>query len=381
MSAVRHTTRRALAASLVLLAAGASGVPAASASGTGTGGPVGGDELARSGVIVNLVRGVPAPPEPPDASWLVADLDTGAVVAARAPHARHLPASTLKALTALVLVPRLDAHTPVVATAADVRADGTRVGMVPGTAYTVRTLFQGLLMTSGNDAAYALARVAGGLPSTVAAMNAEAARLGALDTRAVDPSGLDARGQTSSAYDLALIGRAAMQVPDIRTYVATKQASFPGGRGPDGRPRPAFAIQNHNRLLYNYDGTIGLKNGYTVKARQTFIGVVTRHGHTYIVTEMEGRNASWRPTAKLLDWTFAYAGRLAPVGRLVDPGTVSAENRRAVGERGANAVAAAPDRARPPSTLRVSTWLGVVGLVLAMGLAATYAVGRIVRRP
>jgi len=280
-----------------------------------------------------------------------------------------------------VLVPRLDAHTPVVATAADVRADGTRVGMVPGTAYTVRTLFQGLLMTSGNDAAYALARVAGGLPSTVAAMNAEAARLGALDTRAVDPSGLDARGQTSSAYDLALIGRAAMQVPDIRTYVATKQASFPGGRGPDGRPRPAFAIQNHNRLLYNYDGTIGLKNGYTVKARQTFIGVVTRHGHTYIVTEMEGRNGSWRPTAKLLDWTFAYAGRLAPVGRLVDPGTVSADGSRAVGERGANAVAVAPDRAGPPSATAVGTWLGVVGLLLAMGLAATYAVGRIVRRP
>ena len=93
------------------------------------------------------------------------------------------------------------------ATDADVRADGTRVGMLPGSSYTAGQLFQGLLMASGNDAAYALARVgggAGGVPQSLAAMNARAAQLGAFDAVARDPAGLDRPGQTSSAYDLAL---------------------------------------------------------------------------------------------------------------------------------------------------------------------------------
>ena len=253
-------------------------------------------------------------------------MTTGAIVAARGPHTRRLPASTLKALTALTLIPVLPADRRIVATDADVRADGTRVGLLPGSSYTAGQLFQGLLMSSGNDAAYALARVgggAGGVPQTLAAMNARAAQLGAFDTVARDPSGLDRPGQTSSAYDLALIGRAAMQLPAFRTYVTTKTAMFPGGRGPDGKARRAFLINNHNRLLYNYPGAIGIKNGYTVAARQTFIGAASRGGRTYLLAEMAGTNASWRPKAALLDWAFAHGAGLAPVGRLVDPGSVS----------------------------------------------------------
>jgi D-alanyl-D-alanine carboxypeptidase (penicillin-binding protein 5/6) len=181
-------------------------------------------------------------------------------------------------------------------------------------------------MASGNDAAYALARVgggAGGVRQTLRAMNARATQLGAFDTVARDPAGLDRPGQSSSPYDLALIGRAAMQLPDFRRYVATKSTSFPGGRGPDGKARHAFLINNHNRLLYNYPGTIGIKNGYTLAAKQTFIGAASRGGHTYLVTEMAGTNGSWRPTAALLDWAFAHGAHLAPVGRLVQPGSVS----------------------------------------------------------
>ena len=90
-------------------------------------------------------------------------------------------------------------------------------------------------MASGNDAAYALARVGGGRDATLAAMNAQARRLGAHDTVAKDPSGLDAPGQTSSAYDLALIGRAALQLPAFRTYVTTKHTPFPGRAGKGGK--------------------------------------------------------------------------------------------------------------------------------------------------
>jgi D-alanyl-D-alanine carboxypeptidase (penicillin-binding protein 5/6) len=257
---------------------------------------------------------------------VLADMTTGAIVAARGPHTRRLPASTLKTLTALTLIPVLPADRRIVATGADVRADGTRVGLLPGSSYTAGQLFQGLLMASGNDAAYALARVgggAGGVPQTLRAMNARAAQLGAFDTVARDPAGLDRPGQSSSAYDLALIGRAAMQLPDLRRYVTTKHVSFPGGTGPDGKARRAFVINNHNRLLYNYPGTIGIKNGYTVAAKQTFIGAASRGGHTYLFTEMAGTNGSWRPTAALLDWAFAHGTRLAPVGRLVQPGSTA----------------------------------------------------------
>ena len=114
-----------------------------------------------------------------------------------------------------------------------------------------------------------------------------------------------------------------MRLPAFRTYVTTKTAMFPGGKGPDGKARRAFIINNHNRLLYNYPGTIGIKNGYTVAARQTFIGAASRGGRTYLLAEMAGTNASWRPKAALLDWAFAHGADLAPVGRLVDPGSVS----------------------------------------------------------
>ncbi|WP_270886351.1 D-alanyl-D-alanine carboxypeptidase family protein [Pedococcus sp. 5OH_020] len=281
---------------------------------------VGGPRLASMGLVTDLPAGVPAPPTLRDVAWLLADLDTGAVVAAKAPHARLLPASTLKTLTALTLLPRVQPTRMITATAEDANADGTRVGMVPGLTYTGRQLFEGLLMSSGNDAAYALAAAGGGRQATLAAMNEEAAYLGAHDTVAKDPAGLDMPGQTSSAYDLALIGRAALGLKDFRSYVTTKQVDFPGAVNPKTKRRATYRITNHNRLLFNYPGTIGIKNGYTEAAKRTFISAVTREGRTYLLSEMYGLDASWRPQAAMYDWAFRYAGRARPVGTLVKPG-------------------------------------------------------------
>ena len=158
-------------------------------------------------------------------------------------------------------------------------------------------------------------------------MNATAAGLGALDTVAKDPSGLDKPGQSSSVYDLALIGRAAMKLPAFRGYVSTRQAAVPGGKGSDGKMLPGFRVNNHLRLLYNYEGAIGIKNGYTIAAQQTFIGAATRGGRTYIVTEMASPNGSWRPTAGLLDWAFAHGSAVTPIGKLVEPGATSGRPR------------------------------------------------------
>lgn len=350
---------------------------------------VGGERLASMGVVVDLPPGVPAPPKLRDVSWVLADMDTGEVVAAKAAHARMLPASTLKTLTALTLIPRVDADRAYRATTDDANADGTRVGILPGQTYTGRQLFSALLMSSGNDAAYALARAGGGMDATIAAMNEQARRLGAHDTVAKDPSGLDAPGQTSSAYDLALIGRAAMQLPEFRTYVTTKQMKFPGAKGKNGK-RASFVISNHNRLLYNYDGTIGIKNGYTNAAKRTFISAVTRGGRTYVLSEMYGLDNSWRPQAAMYDWAFRYGDKARPVGRLVEPGEVaepptlspaSAPVQQAPSapatQRADGAAAAFPsglaDGGLPPP------WVGVASLAAAVLLVAVLAVRGITR--
>jgi len=374
MTALRYPVRT-LALSLVIAAAGAFSVigiaPPVRAAGST---PIGGPQLARAGVIVNLVPGVPAPPAMQGASFVIADMDTGRILAARAPHRRSLPASTLKALTALTLIPRLDASAKVMVRPEDVRVEGSRIGILAGTAYTVRSLFQGLLMASGNDAAYALARANDSVALTLDEMNATAAGLGALDTVAKDPSGLDKPGQTSSAYDLALIGRAAMKLPDFRTYVSTKHASFPGGRSSQGKMLPGFTINSHHRLLYNYEGAIGIKNGYTIAAKQTFIGAATRGGKTYIVTEMASPNGSWRPTAALLDWAFAHGASLTPIGELVEPGALGREGTSAAGGLDH------PEATEPARLSTLQPWVGMVGLLSGVALVGAWAARGVSRR-
>jgi D-alanyl-D-alanine carboxypeptidase (penicillin-binding protein 5/6) len=281
---------------------------------------VGGAELAGQGVLTDRPTGVPAPPDIPHVSYVLADMGSAEVLAAKSPHALLYPASTLKTLTALVALPRLDPKQVVVATADDANAEGTRVGLMAGNPYSVDDLFNGMLMVSGNDAAYAIARAYGGKSQILADMNAAAARLGAWDTNAVDPSGLDADGQRTSAYDLALIGRAAMALPEFRRHAVLLQAQFPGGTDPTGKVVPPFQIQNHNPIIGSYAGTVGVKSGYTTKARNTFIAAVTRGGRTLLLAEMGSVVHQTEPTEALLDWGFAYAGRVGAVGTLVDPG-------------------------------------------------------------
>ncbi|OFE14814.1 hypothetical protein BA895_09075 [Humibacillus sp. DSM 29435] len=282
---------------------------------------VGGPALAASGVIVDLGRGATPPPEVYDVSYVIADLDSGEILAAKSPHAWLRPASTLKTLTALTLLPRLDPRRKVTATADAQAAAGTRVGIIAGNPYPVGDLVDAMLMFSANDAVYALADAAGGYDRTVALMNAKAKAIGAFDTVTVDPSGLDEGNQRSSAYDLALIGRAAMKLPTFRQTVVKRTAMFPGGTDPAHKVWPAFQIYNINPLLTHYPGAIGVKPGRTDRAQHTFIGAATRGGRRLIVTQMGSVTGAWQPTAALLDWGFAHVGTVRPVGRLVKPGT------------------------------------------------------------
>jgi D-alanyl-D-alanine carboxypeptidase (penicillin-binding protein 5/6) len=338
----------------------------------------GGERMASTGLV--LPDRVPALPSLTARGWVVADLDSGAVLGACAPHERYAPASVQKLLTALTVLPKLDAKRVVAVSQADLAFEpgSSAVGLVKGGRYTVSTLLLGLLMVSGNDAANVLARVAGGprgVAGTMAAMNAEAARLGARDTHAVTPSGLDAPGQWTSAYDLALIARAAFDRPDFRWYAAVRRAPVPA-QPPTHR---GFQIQNQNRLLATYPGTLGGKTGFTDLARHTFVGVAQRGGRRLVVTLLHGEHRPtrlWQQAAGLLDWGFAVPAGTAPVGLLVAPGERigSSPSSAPPARRGdAPAARAAPpaESGRPP-LLEVAA---VAGGAAAIGLLGAAAVG------
>ncbi|SFW44712.1 D-alanyl-D-alanine carboxypeptidase family protein [Amycolatopsis australiensis] len=276
--------------------------------------PVGGPRMAECGLITPT--GALNPPDGNTAaSWLVQDLDTGAVVAAKDPHARQRPASLIKTLLALVVVTQLNPQQVIVATKEDAEQECTCIGLVAGGQYTVDQLLHGLLMHSGNDVAHVFATALGGVDAAVAKMNALAARIGALDTRAATPSGLDGPGMSTSAYDLSLIFHYAMKQPEFAKVVSTKNFEIPPTGG-----KPAIPVFNDNKLLGVYPGFLGGKTGFTDDARHTYVGAAQQKGKRLAVVMMR---AEQKPTkvvdqaAKLLDYGFALeADHAEPVGKI-----------------------------------------------------------------
>src|ERR1700754_208575 len=203
-------------------------------------------------------------PEGPAPAWIVADMDTGQVLAERDMAVAHPPASTIKtllALTALDELPNLDAT--VVGTEADTHVECSCAGIEPGRTYTARQLLDAMLLMSGNDAANALADTIGGYDTAVAKMNAKAASIGAVNTHAATPSGLDgpAGSGATTPRDLAIIFRAAMANPMFAQITSQPVAMFPSGAG----EKPLI---NEDELLRRYPGAIGGKTGFTDSAEE-----------------------------------------------------------------------------------------------------------------
>jgi serine-type D-Ala-D-Ala carboxypeptidase (penicillin-binding protein 5/6) len=268
---------------------------------------VGGDRLGGCDVVTP--PGAPPPPAEVTAdSWIVADLDSGAVLAARNPHARERPASTIKTLIALLSVRDLRMDDTITATQEDADEEGSRVGLQPGVTYTVRDMLTGLILNSGNDAAHALARKLGGVPVALAKLNTLAAQLGARDTRVVTPSGLDGPGMSTSAYDLSLIFRAALRNPEFAAVARTKHAELPG--------HPAMQISSDNQVVQEYPGVLGAKNGFTDDALHTFVAAAERNGRRIVTALMHGPMQLNAQATRLLDYGFEI-GSIAPIGRLV----------------------------------------------------------------
>ncbi|MCV6970934.1 D-alanyl-D-alanine carboxypeptidase family protein [Mycobacterium bohemicum] len=244
-------------------------------------------------------------PDGPAQTWIVADMDSGQVLAGRDQNVAHPPASTIKVLLALVALDQVSLDQTVVADTADTEVECNCVGIKPGRTYTARQLLDGLLLVSGNDAANTLAHMLGGADATVAKMNAKAASLGAMSTHAATPSGLDgpAGSGASTAHDLAVIFRAAMANPVFAQITAEPSAMFPTDTG--NQP-----ITNQDELLSRYPGAIGGKTGFTDAARKTFVGAAARGGRRLVIAMMyglvkPGGPSYWDQAASLFDWGFA----------------------------------------------------------------------------
>ncbi|NYF59485.1 D-alanyl-D-alanine carboxypeptidase family protein [Micromonospora purpureochromogenes] len=341
---------------------------------------VGGEALATPGLVVP--PGTPAPPPVTATSWLVADLDSGEVLGGCGPHEYATPASVQKLLLAATMLPKLDPKQVATVTREDldIEPGSSAVGLLVGGRYPVETVWLGLLLQSGNEAANLLARLgAGSAEAGVREMNAEARRLGALQTHAVTPSGLDGPGQFTSAYDLALIARVCFANPTFRRYALTERAQIPAQ--PALRKR-GFQIQNENPLIYDYPGALGGKTGFTDLARHTYVGAAERNGRRLVVTLLNAERRpvrAWEQGARLLDWGFSLPPD-SSVGRLVQPGEVTGDVAAPTPAPDAGAaVAAGRSSGGAPEWLGGAVVGGSAGLVGL--LAALLAVGRRRRRP
>ncbi len=244
-------------------------------------------------------------PDGPAQGWIVADIDTGTVLAGREMYGARPPASTIKVLLALTALDELNLDSTVVASPAAANAECNCAGLVAGRTYTVRQLLEAALLVSGNDAAHALADMLGGYDIAVDKMNAKAFAVGASDTHATSPSGLDGPGGAgwTTPRDLAVIFRAAMANPVFAQITAQPTAVFPADAG-------ERVLVNQDELLVRYPGALGGKTGFTNAARKTFVGAAQRDGRRLVIAMMyglvrDGGPTYWDQAAMLLDWGFA----------------------------------------------------------------------------
>lgn len=244
-------------------------------------------------------------PDGPAQAWIVADIDSGTVLAGREMYGARPPASTIKVLLALTALDELNLDSTVVASPAAANAECNCAGLTAGRTYTARQLLEATLLVSGNDAAHALADMLGGYDIAVDKMNAKAFAVGATDTHAASPSGLDGPDGAgwTTPRDLAVIFRAAMANPVFAQITAQPTAVFPAETG-------ERVLVNQDELLVRYPGALGGKTGFTNAARKTFVGAAQRDGRRLVIAMMyglvrDGGPTYWDQAAMLLDWGFA----------------------------------------------------------------------------
>ncbi len=314
--------------------------------------------MASTGIVVNYPNAnSPQLPDVPASAYVIANANTGQVLAAKDPHGLYGPASTLKVLTAITLIPRLNPNAYVLASQLAADTEPNDAGLIAGRRYQVKALFTALLTISANDAAVALTQATGSFSKGMALINAEAHHLQAYDVVAKQPNGLPAAGQVVSAYDEALIARQALAMPAFMKYDETLSAQF------EVKPKDWETLVNQNYLLTQYPGGIGGKIGWTVSSEATYIGLARRNGVTLIVTVLHCTSLQEITSGEqLLNWGFAMNGKVSPVGELVPPLATTAVHKPVPHK--ARSLGVQPSDASPVTGYAVGAGVaaGIVGL-------------------
>lgn len=215
---------------------------------------------------------------------------------------KKLPmASTTKIMTGLLLFSSgLNLDEEFVVDSNAIKVEGSSMGLVEGDIVTLRTLGYGLLLKSGNDAAGAIAkRIGGTIENFVKMMNDKAKEIGLKNTHFVTPSGLDADGHYSTAYDMAVLASHALENEDFKKACGTESTKLKYGNPPYNR-----TLTNSNKLLKQYEGAIGVKTGFTKKAGRCLVSAANRGSDTLIVVTLNAGD-DWTIHKNLFDYGFS----------------------------------------------------------------------------
>ncbi|MBQ9861796.1 MAG: D-alanyl-D-alanine carboxypeptidase [Clostridia bacterium] len=231
-------------------------------------------------------------------SAVVYEPDSGRVLYAKDPDTKRPMASTTKLMTALVAADCLPMEATVTIPETAVLVEGSSMGLRGGDTLTVRDLLTGMLLSSGNDAANAVALLsAGSLPSFAERMNVKAKALGMMRSVFVTPSGLDEGEHGSTARDMALLGAAILKSPDLAAMCAQKRATVTVSGNP-------VTLSNHNRLLSLYEPAVGLKTGFTKQSGRCLVSAARRDGVTLVVATLNGGDY-WNDHIALYEYGFS----------------------------------------------------------------------------
>lgn len=233
-------------------------------------------------------------------SAVLIDGDTGVVLYEKNAYEQRAMASTTKIMTALLTIEAGDLDSEFTVDSYAIRVEGTSMGLQEGDQVSRRDLLYGILLPSGNDAANAAAvSVAGSIGSFVELMNQKAEELGLENTHFVTPSGLDADGHYTTAYDLAQLTAYAMKNEVFREVVSCPSAEVEFGNPPYQR-----TLYNSNKMLTRYDGAVGVKTGFTDNARRCLVSAAERDGILLIAVTLNAGD-DWNDHTKMLDAGFA----------------------------------------------------------------------------
>ena len=239
--------------------------------------------------------------EPPDISAksaVVVDVISGIILFEKNPHTKLLPASTTKLMTALVALEKCSLDQ--IVTVGEVVVEPTSMGLAPGDNISVRALLYGLLVNSGNDAAFTLAAsCATSVGDFVAEMNFKAREIGLKNTHFTNPAGFDDPAQYTISRDLAKLARVTIASPILAKIVSTKSTVVTDATG-----SKTYFLENVNKLLGEVEGLVGIKTGQTEGSQEVLVTQTTRSANT-IITVVLGSLDRFAESKSLIEWVFA----------------------------------------------------------------------------